>query len=287
VRPDEVRPPAGTGPPGILPEGTDPSLFFSPPPSDLRQYRLGPEDVLSLRVFELPQLNVRARVAGDGTIDLPLVGRVPVAGLTASNLAEQLTKRLSDKLDRPQVSVLIEEFNSRRVFLLGAVRRPDAYPLKGLRTLLQQLAEAGGFTAEAGDHLYVFRGDAQGTTARLRVPLRELQHGDDPRYDIWLRPGDLVSVPPAETITVSVLGAIRTPGIYEMLVDDSPTLLKAIAKAGGLAELASESGIKVIRRRPTGADALFEIDMKEVVNGKSADLPLEDGDLVIVKESFW
>jgi polysaccharide export outer membrane protein len=271
----------------IEPEDIDPHLFFDPTSPQSENYRLGPEDVVEIRVFELDQLNRTVRVSGDGGIDLPLIGTIPVRGLTA----EQVSARVADQLrnryvQNPQVSVFIKEFKSQKVSLLGAVKSPATYPLLGRRNLLQLIADAGGLS-DAGNTLYVFRQSEDGRSARLTVPLNELLINGDPRWNIWLRAGDVVSVPPEKAISVSVLGAVNSPGIHKLPVGEGGTLLKAIALAGGLNARASKSGIQIKRSDASGEETLLKVDLGDILSGKKPDVLMREGDVVVVKESFF
>ena len=280
-----------TLPADFLPEIQPPDVareyFFGARPSGLEEYRLGPEDVIEIRAFELEPVNVMVRVAGDGSIEVPLIGKLGVQGLTASEAARKLTETLSREVENPQVSVLIKEFNSRRVYVLGAVVKADNYPMPSARTLLQMLAQAGGLDPKAGKVLYVFRTVPDGRNARLTVPLRDLQVKGDPLYNIWLLPGDIVNVPLKEVVKVSVLGAVKSPGIYELPVEDGPSLLKAVALAGGLTSVASQKGLSLVRRDSTGRETITKIDMNQILAGKRSDVALAEGDVILVKESFW
>ncbi len=110
------------------------SLFFRTATRENIDYRLGREDVIEIRVFELDQLNRTVRISGDGSIELPLVGRLPASGMTAEELAEEVASHLRDRyVQNPQVSIFILEFNSRKVSLLGAVQAPASYALLGQR----------------------------------------------------------------------------------------------------------------------------------------------------------
>jgi protein involved in polysaccharide export with SLBB domain len=178
----------------IEPEEVNPDVFFATDPLDSEHYKIGPEDVLEIRVFELEQLNRTVRVLADGNINLPLIGLVPVQGLTSTAAAEQVAGKLQNRfVQNPQVSVLITEFNSRKVSLLGAVSKPATYPLVGRRNLLQIIADAGGLSGDAGGILYVFRPLPDGRSARLAVPLNELLIKGDPRWNIWLLADDIAT----------------------------------------------------------------------------------------------
>jgi polysaccharide export outer membrane protein len=272
----------------IEPEDIPPSLFFEPPPLSGTDYRLGPEDVIDVRVFELDQLNRKVRVSGDGRIELPLVGSLQAAGLTEEEVASKVADRLKDRyVQNPQVSIFIAEFNSQKVSLLGAVQTPSTYPLAGQRRLLQVLAEAGSLAPEAGKTLYVFRQTGDGRSARLTVPLNDLLLHGDPRWNIALMPGDVVSVPPEDAIAVSVLGAVNSPGVHKLPVGDEATLLKAVALAGGLNERASKKGLQIKRRDNDGKEAIIKVNLGKILSGKEPDVVLVEGDVIIVNESFF
>jgi polysaccharide export outer membrane protein len=264
------------------------SFFFHASTATADDYKLGPEDVVEVRVFELDQLNRTLRVSGDGKIELPLVGSIEVSGLTPNKVAGQIADRLRDRyVQNPQVSIFITEFNSQKVSLLGAVATPASYPLSGQRRLLQVLAEAGSLGPEAGNTLYVFRQTEDGRSARLTVPLNDLLLQGDPRWNVLLRPGDVISVPPEQAIAVTVLGAVNSPGVHKLPVGDGATLLKAIALAGGLNERASKKGIQIKRSENDGTETVIKADLGDILSGKKPDVVLREGDVVVVKESFF
>ena len=274
----------------IQPEDIPLSLFFELSTLTSEDYRLGPEDVIEVRVFELDQLNRKLRVSGDGHIELPLVGRLRAAGLTSEEVAAAVAALLKDRyVQNPQVSIFIVEFNSQKISLLGAVQSPSTYPLIGQRRLLQVLAEAGSLAPNAGKTLYVFRQTSDGQSARLTVPLNELLLQGDPRWNIALIPGDVVSVPPEQAIAVSVLGAVNSPGVHKLPVGDEATLLKAIALAGGLNERASKKGLQIKRRvrDGNGDKAIIKVNLGDILSGKVPDVILVEGDVVVVNESFF
>jgi polysaccharide export outer membrane protein len=272
----------------IEPSDVPVSLFFQASTAGAGDYKLGPEDVIEVRVFELDQLNRTVRVSGDGKIELPLVGSIGVSGLTTNGVATQIADRLRDRyVQNPQVSIFITEFNSQKVSLLGAVATPATYPLSGQRRLLELLAEAGSLGSAAGSTLYVFRQTEDGRSARLTVPLNELLLQGDPRWNILLRSGDVISVPPEQAIAVTVLGAVNTPGVHKLPVGDGATLLKAIALAGGLNERASKGGIQIKRTEGDGSEKVLKADLGDILSGKKPDVLLREGDVVVVRESFF
>ena len=272
----------------IEPPDIDPELFFNQRGFSSDAYHLGPEDVIEIRVFELDQLNRTVRVSGDGNMELPLIGSIPVKGLTPDDVANRVADRLRNRfVQNPQVSVFVKEFHSQNVSLLGAIKNPATYPLVGRRNLLQILADAGGLSGEAGNVLFVFRQADDGRSARLSVSLHDLLILGDPQWNIWLRAGDIVSVPPAAALSVSVLGAVRSPGVYKLPMGDGASILIAIARAGGLDDRASKGGVQIKRRDPTGEETILKVDLGDILSGKDPDVVLQEGDVVVVKESFF
>ena len=272
----------------IEPADVPVSFFFHASTATDDDYKLGPEDVIEVRVFELDQLNRTLRVSGNGKIELPLVGSIEVSGLTPNKVGAQIADRLRDRyVQNPQVSIFITEFKSQKVSLLGAVASPASYPLSGQRRLLQLLAEAGSLGPEAGNTLYVFRQTEDGRSARLTVPLNELLLQGDPRWNVLLRPGDVISVPPEQAIAVTVLGAVNSPGVHKLPVGDGATLLKAVALAGGLNERASKKGIQIKRSENDGSETVIKVNLGDILSGKKPDVVLREGDVVVVRESFF
>jgi polysaccharide export outer membrane protein len=271
----------------IEPKDIGPALFFGPVQASSANYLLGPEDVLEIRVFEMDQFDRTVRISGDGSIELPLIGSIPVSGLDPEQAAARVAQKLQDGyVQNPQVDIFVREFNSRKISLLGAVKKPATYPLVGRLSLLQLIADAGGVTEDANRVLYVFRQSDDGRRARLLVPLNELLVKGDPHWDIWLVPGDVVSVPPTETISVSVLGAVSQPGIYE-LPEDEASLLQALASAGGLNQRGSRKGIEIQRRGQFETAVLLKVDLGDILSGKKPDLMLLEGDVIHVNERFF
>jgi polysaccharide biosynthesis/export protein len=270
----------------LEPIDADPALFFTVP-SNSTDYVLGPEDVIELKVLQMNELNVTNRIAGDGSITLPFLGSVQVSGLTATEVSDKIAKALGDQfLQNPQVSVFVKEFNSQKVSIIGSVTTPGTYSLTGPRTIIQMLAQAGGVRTDAGRGIFVFRQDSKGQSTRLGILRENLLVKGDPAWNIWLRAGDVVNIPPQEQISISLFGAVATPGVYNLISGSESTLLKAIAKAGGL-QRASKSGVKIKRKDPSGKESIIDVNLDEILSGKKPDLPLQDGDLVIIKESFF
>ncbi|MGH9366410.1 MAG: polysaccharide biosynthesis/export family protein [Thermoanaerobaculia bacterium] len=250
-------------------------------------YSIGPKDLLDIRVFEIPELNLERRVTDAGTIDLPMLGDFSVEGLTASQIRDKLEKMLTAKyVNRANVSVVVKEYGNKPLAVLGAVQKPGSLNISGRWTLLQAISAAGGLTERAGKTIYVMRRADNGLSDTLEVDVDDLLHGSSSQWNVPLQPGDIVNVEAKRSVRVFCLGAVRSPGALDFDGGDRITLLSVIAKAGGLTDKAS-SKIRIKRRGSDGKDAEMVVSFGRVVSGKDPDPTLEADDVVIVKESFF
>jgi polysaccharide export outer membrane protein len=161
-------------------------------------YRIGPQDLLKLDVFGVEALSKRSvRVNASGQISLPLIGTLQAGGLTGEQLAADIAARLAqDYLQNPQVTIFIEEFTSQRVTVVGAVKTPSVFPIKGKTTLLQVVAQAGGPTSVANlGSVKILRPEPDGTRKTLEYDLTAIQNGATP--DPEIRGEDVVQVEPS------------------------------------------------------------------------------------------
>ena len=250
-------------------------------------YRLGPRDLVRIRVFEVPELNVESRVSETGAVTLPLIGDVPASGLTEKEFEARLEGLLEERyVNRASVSVEVVEFRSRPITVIGAVREPGHLAFPGGWTLLDALAAAGGLTDNHGDLIYVMRRADNGLSDQVAIPVDDLFVRGNPDSNLPIRANDLIHVPPRVEISVYCLGEVRQPGTLEFASTERLTLLSAIARAGGLSERASP---KVQIRRPAadGGTTLIEAHYKRILAGQEPNPELRDGDIVVVKESFF
>ncbi len=250
-------------------------------------YRIGPKDLIEIKVFEVPELNIERRVSEEGAINLPLIGDVPVQGLTDAELADRLKAMLESRyVQRASVAVQIREFRSKPISVIGAVKQPGNLAFSGRWTLLEALSAAGGLSEEHADKIYVLRRADNGLSDQITVNVDDLMVRGDADANIPIFANDLINVPARVTVTVFCLGQVAKPGAVEFQSTERITLLTAIARAGGLTDRAS-SKIQVKRRDRSGRDVVSEVNYKHIVAGKESDFELRGGDVVIVKESFF
>ncbi|MBC7362877.1 MAG: polysaccharide biosynthesis/export family protein [Candidatus Aminicenantes bacterium] len=253
----------------------------------IREYVIGPRDLLEIKVFELPEFDQTVRVSENGTITLPLIGNVQVGGLTKEKIEKKLAELLDKYVKNAQVSVFIKEYQSSRVAIIGAVEKPGMYELVGRQTLLQMISQAGGFKENAANEIYVLREGQDGNTASIAIDLEDLLLNGNQKLNIPIQPNDVINVPVDRLITIYVFGEVRNPGAIQVKMSQKVTLLQAIAQAGGLSENASKRGITVKRKDKSGKEINIQVNLNEIIKGKKKDIPLKEGDVVIVKESIF
>jgi polysaccharide export outer membrane protein len=252
-------------------------------------YRLGAKDLLEVTVLGVPEINkLEVRVSEDGSITLPFLGQVSVEGLSKGELEIKLASLLEQNiLQDAQVTILIKEYQSNRVSVLGAVRNPGTYELLGRRTVLWILSIAGGLTNDAGDEIMIIRQLADGSSSSLRIPLEDLILKGDPTLNLPLEPNDIVNIPIDKLVQIYVGGAVNKPGALAVKQSRIPTLLQAIMMAGGFSQRASKSGVILKRTDSRGVEQQQKLNVKDIIKGKSKDIPLKEGDIVIVPESIF
>jgi polysaccharide biosynthesis/export protein len=248
-----------------------------------QDYRIGAKDLLEIKVFELPELNQTVRVSEDGSITLTLLGRVEAAGFTAQELEKRLAALLQEQFTTggAHVTVFIKEY--QKITIIGAVVKPGLYELLGPMTLLQAIAQAGGFTAQAMNEIFIYREEEDGQQTRLVIKTDDLMVSGNQEFNIVLKPKDVVTIPIDQILNVFIYGEVHKPGAIPFLSSKKVTLLQAIAQAGGTTEWAKKSRVMIKRKdKKTGKEVKIPVNLKNMISGKVADIVLEEGDVVIV-----
>lgn len=277
-------------------------LFFalSAWPQD---YIIGPEDILEVAVHDNDDLNRRVAVSLEGSIGLPLIGKVKAAGLSARELELKITELLAQGyLKNPQVSVFIREYRSQKVFVLGTVRKAGAYPLTKATGLIEMISKAGGVSEEAGLDLVVIRprdkrpgGPISPEEAKNEeltvVDLKALLDGDLSK-NILLKDGDTIYVSHELDKKVYVLGQVNRPGKYPL--GRNATVIDMVSKAQGATD---EAGLELILVRPkanretkgpltpeaAAKDEITVLDLKALLEGDLRyNHPVQDEDTIFV-----
>ncbi|WP_155834120.1 polysaccharide export protein [Halotalea alkalilenta] len=247
-------------------------------------YRIGPGDILSVIVYDHPELTNPAGsdqspeqsgnvVEPDGTLYYPYIGRIRVAGLTALEVRDELARRLSDGyIASPQISVRVAAFNSQKAYVTGSVDRPGAQMITNVPlTILDAVAAAGGLSDAADWHNVVLT--HRGQDIRLSV-FDMLQRGDFAQNRL-LEDGDVLHVPEVGNQKVYVLGEVIQPRAISM-GNTRYSLTDALSQSGGINEgSANATGIFVIRRAPEGSQKMATVYQLDARNSAALMLGTE------------
>jgi len=240
--------------------------------ADQAEYRLGAGDLLKINVYGYPDMSADVRVDEAGSISYAYVGQVAVGGHSARDVESLVAKKLTDGgfIRSPQVSVLVSDYRSQKVAVMGQVGRPGQYPLRKATSVMDLLAEAGGVVnAMAADEASLLRADG----SKRAIDLFKLFEGD-PEQNATVMAGDTIYVPKAAQFYV--YGEVQRPGTYKL--ERNMTVSQAISMGGGLTPRGTERGAKVKRRDAQGKESRISV--------KGADLLLPD-DVLVIKESLF
>ena len=258
------------------------------PPSD---YLVGPGDILSVAIFglpnmssdgrsELPSTAKGSRVDSAGTIQLPLVGSVPVAGLSLQQIRDRIQENYKKYLKNPSVVVEMAEYRSHPLYLLGQFKKPGTHYMDRPFNLLQGVSLGDGLDSTANlRSARLLRGNKI-----VPVDIYSLLHDGDQRQNVWLSPGDTIYVPDNTLQNVFVFGAVKTPGPVIMR-NGQLTLHQAVAFAGGLGDTSYDRNIRIIRSITPTRGELIVVDLDKILAGEAKPFPLMDGDIVYVPKS--
>lgn len=258
------------------------------------EYRVGPGDILSVIVYDHPELTIPAgaersaaetgnRIRPNGTMFYPYVGRVRVEGMTLDQVRELIAQRLSSVINEPQVEVGIAAFNSQKVYISGAVENPGTLPLSIVpMTVLDAISEVGGARDNADWRNVKLSRNGGEEVISLYAMMRQ----GDMTQNRLLRDGDLLHVPTMENQNVVVLGQVSRPGAIA-LGNERLTLTDALGRAGGVNEnRAQPSGIFVVRGNPPGSEKMatvYQLDIQDATRLLlGTRFPLEPQDVVYV-----
>ncbi len=263
-----------------------------------RDYKIGPEDLLDITVFEDVQLNKTVRVSSQGNISLPLLGILKVKDLTAYELEKEIRDLLSEKyLQDPHINVFIREYRNQQISVVGAVEKPGVYDVKGQKTVLDLLAMAGGLSGypkeNAGPLLFLIRppkpeeetskekkdSDEQ-TPKTFVIDLEELLINGDLSLNLPLIHGDVINIPFSGKIFVG--GEVNRPGGFP-LSGRKLTVGQAITLAGGLKYEANGPETKIFRYPEKGTEReILSVNVYAIQKGEGEDPYLKENDIIVV-----
>jgi polysaccharide export outer membrane protein len=264
-------------------------------------YVIGSGDLLSVEVFDVPELSRDVRVNETGFISLPLIPvKVHVGGLTTFQLQDKIAELLQTNglVSTPQVSVSLKEQHSQPITVIGSVKNPMVIQAARQTTLLQVLSQAGGVGDDAGSVVVITRppsapeesgqtdaAKVSGEPQTFLISLSDLLETGNSSFNIPVLGGDVVSVPRAGIIYV--VGAVQRPGGFVMQSDrDRMTTLKILSLAGGTTGSAKQKQAVILRKNPeTGKRDEVPVDLKKVMDLKTEDVMLQPSDILFVPDS--
>jgi polysaccharide biosynthesis/export protein len=283
---------------------------------------IGPDDLLNISVFEAPEMNCSVRVSASGEVSLQLLGAIHAAGLTPRELESVLQGLLRRTyMKDPHVGVFVQELQSHPVSVVGAVKMPGVFQIRGTKTVIEVLSMAEGVTDDAGDTVLIMHdagyaeldrstgpdttwaGIAPGLPGELRsknngsrpavpekngeiekINLKKLLESADSALNVPVRPGDIVKVPQAGI--VYVVGEVQKPGGFVLQNHENISVLQALALAEGPTHTSAISRARIIRTdQVTGKRTEIPMNLGKIISGKTPDAFLQPKDIVFVPNS--
>jgi len=239
-------------------------------------YLLGPGDVLQISVWGYPELTNVITVRPDGMVSFPLIKEIKATGMTPEELRQEINKQLCEVIKDAQISLIVINFRTINISVLGEVNKPGLYPLSGRVDVLKAISAAGGLTDEAGlRNATIIRK----TQEILPVDLEKLLIQNDLSQNYLLNSGDSLYIPKAFAITnISIAGEVNSPGLYS--IEGKVDVLKAMSACRGLTQKADLKNAIITKLN----DEIIQVDLEKLLiqNDLTQNYPLESGDSLFV-----
>jgi polysaccharide export outer membrane protein len=258
-------------------------------------YVLGPNDEVTVRSLQMKEVADKTfRLDQEGQVNFPMIGRIRLSNLTASQAEELLSSKFKTYYVEPDLQLSVSTFHTEPVSVIGAVGNPGIHEMKGRTTLLDALSLAGGVRGDAGPVVVLTRdaahGPIRGPNAHTRfsgesvaeIDLKNLLEAHDAAENILVQPYDVISVPPAQL--VYVVGNVKHAGGFTLSGKSSLSVLQAISLAEGLDPRAMPEKARILRRG-TQSEQQIAVDLKKIMNGKGEDVTLQSNDILFVPSS--
>ncbi len=267
--------------------------------ADLNRAAIGPDDTVTIMALNVDEISKAWRVGPTGELNLPMVGRLNAAGMTAEQLEKAIGDRLKEYVRDPEVTVFVSDFKSHPITISGAVEHPGILQLEKPTPLFAVLAQAGG-VKDPGSTVTLSRAMENGpisgsaaVTSRdgkysvLELPLQDVLRGNGASANVEVHAFDTITVSQVKhPRLVFLAGEVNKPGAIELDTQDTVSLTKALALAGGLTHVAKPANTMIRHINANGQEtALAFVNINKVMKGKAKDLTLMEGDVVIVPSS--
>jgi polysaccharide export outer membrane protein len=263
--------------------------FAQAPPASTQteDTHISADDVLDVVVFREPDFTRTVRVGSTGLITLPVAGDIKVAGLTTDAAAAKIKAVLEKSLTSPDVTVTVKEFGTQNVSVIGAVRMPGTYPVRGSVLLLNLLAKAGSVMDNADDTIQIIRKSATPPDpALVTVPTVDLMRNGKTDLNLPIYPGDIVNVVPKPAATVvTVVGEVLKPGEIPLKTAKGTTVRQALASAGWFTTQAKRGDARLVRVHTDGKPEEIPLNLNKIMDSSFEDQPMQPNDILYVPSS--
>jgi polysaccharide export outer membrane protein len=267
----------------VDPKAQSPSATTDAPVivSNAPAIRISSGDLINIKVFGVPEMESEGRVNDEGLITMALIGPVNISGITSREAEKLIASKLVDAgmLKNPQVSVLVKEYVTQGISVMGEVSKPGIYPMLGARRLFDVLSYAGGTTDKAGRIVSITRRSDPDHPVIVSL-------NNDPSKssmaNVEVQPGDTVVVSKAGV--VYVVGDVVRPGGFIMDNNESLRVLQAVALAQGFNRTAKLDAAKLIRKTPDGPQEIA-VPLRKIMESKAADVEMQNDDILFVPTS--
>ena len=262
----------------------------------LPHYVLGPNDEIVILALDADEIaNKPIRVTTSGDINLLLVGRIHVAGMTLEGLEAEVTERMMKYIKEPHIAINVTQFKSQPVSVFGSVGSPGVVQLEGRKTLIEVLSMAGGLKGDAGSRIRITRKSewgaipvssavTEGDYGVAEVNIRSIEDATRPEDNIQILPFDVITVARAEI--VYVMGEVRKSGGFMLNDRRTISLIEVMARAEGLSSTAAPKDAKIIRPVPGANRIEIAVNLQDVLKGKAKDVMLQPDDILYVPSSY-
>lgn len=252
------------------------TLGFMPAPALAKDYVLGAGDVVRITVYEHTDLSTLTRISQTGGISFPLIGEVFIAGMKEREAEAKIGALLQQGgfVKSPQVNLIVEQYRSQQVSVLGEVNKPGMYTIDRGSKVVDLLAMAGGVNASGGDAAVLIKKNGSEGIGGRPIDLLALLQKGDMTQNMEVTDGDIVYVPRMEVFYI--YGEVQRPGSYRLQRD--MTVMQALSMGGGLTQRGTQRGIQIKRKDAKGALTSISAELFDV---------LRPDDVVYVKESLF
>lgn len=254
--------------------------------SPLPAVPLGPNDLISVNVYGVPELSRTIRIGNDGAIQLPMVKQaIPATGKLPAALESDIAAALrgDELVVDPVITVTVTEYVSRQITVAGAVRNPSVIQSYTSMKLLEAITRAGGFAEDAGPEVLIQSKVADAAGAVRHIEVRSLMDRPDDGSNPEVFPGDEIRVPRAPRIYV--MGNVRKPGTIALVESSQSSVMKAVALAEGLTSFSMNEAWIFRQKQDSAEKQEIPVPLAKIMDRKSPDVPLFAGDIFYVPDN--